>query len=105
MINERFTENDYEQALIELFKQMGYEYEYGPDIERDYREPVNKEELRRCLARVNDFDTLATLPKDVYQQIIDEAVRLATSINEGTLEQRNETFMDYLQNGVPVTFQ
>ena len=43
MINERFTENDYEQALIELFKQMGYEYEYGPDIERDYREPVNKE--------------------------------------------------------------
>ncbi len=105
MINERFTENDYEQALIELFKQMGYEYEYGPDIERDYREPVNKEELRRCLARVNDFDTLATLPEDVYQQIIDEAVRLATSINEGTLEQRNETFMDYLQNGVPVTFQ
>ena len=105
MINERFTENDYEQALIELFKQMGYEYEYGPDIERDYREPVNKEELRRCLARVNDFDTLATLPKDVYQLIIDEAVRLATSINEGTLEQRNETFMDYLQNGVPVTFQ
>ena len=105
MSNERFTENDYEQALIDLFKQMGYEYEYGPDIERDYREPVNKDVLRECLARVNDSDTLVSLPKDVFQQIIDEAVRLVTSINEGTLEQRNETFTDYLQNGVPVAFQ
>ena len=99
-----FTEDSYEQALIELFKQMGYEYEYGPDIERDYREPVNKDVLRECLARVNDSDTLVSLPKDVFQQIIDEAVRLVTSINEGTLEQRNETFTDYLQNGVEVPF-
>ena len=33
MNDERFKENSYEQALIELFKHMDYEYEYGPDID------------------------------------------------------------------------
>lgn len=105
MSNDRFTEGSYEQALIDLFKQMGYEYEYGPDMERDYREPVNKEELWKCLNLVNGLEPFSYLPKDVYHKIIDEAVRLVTSINEGTLEQRNEQFMDYLQNGIPVSFQ
>ena len=105
MNNERFTEDSYEQALIELFCDMGYDYEYGPDMERDYREPVNKEELWKCLNWVNGLESFSNLPKDVYHKIIDEAVRLVTSINEGTLEQRNERFMDYLQNGVPVSYQ
>ena len=94
MSNDRFTEGSYEQALIHLFKQMDYEYEYGPDMERDYREPVNKEELWKCLNLVNGLEPFSYLPKDVYHKIIDEAVRLVTSINEGTLEQRNEQFMD-----------
>ena len=36
MNNERFTEEKYEQALIELFQSLGYHYEYGYDMERDY---------------------------------------------------------------------
>ena len=104
--NEKFTEDSYEQALIDLFRQMDYDYEYGPDMERDYRQPVDKEELRKDLIWVNGLEDFAkALPKDVYTQIIDEAVRKVTSINEGTLEQRNETFMDYLQNGVEVKYQ
>jgi len=99
MNNERFTEEKYEQALIELFQTMGYDYEYGPDMERDYREPVDKEELRKCLLRVNATTLGKKLPKDTYEQVIGEAVRLVTGINEGLLEQRNETFTDYLQNG------
>ena len=104
--NEKFTENSYEQTLIDLFKEMDYEYEYGPDKVRDFREPVDKEELRRNLLWVNGLEPYAKiLPKDVYTEIIDEAVRKVTSINDGTLEQRNETFMDYLQNGIEVTYQ
>ncbi len=104
MSNERFTEDSYEQALIDLFKQMGYDYEYGPEMARNYREPVNKEELRKCLYYINSFSTGAVLIKAEYEEVIDEAVRKVTSINEGTLEQRNEQFMDYLQNGVEVSF-
>ena len=37
-------------------------------------------------------------------EVIDEAYRLVTHINEGTLEQRNEQMMDYLQNGVEVKY-
>lgn len=32
------TEADYENAIIELFRNdLGYEYVYGPDVERDFR--------------------------------------------------------------------
>ena len=105
MNDERFTEEKYEQALIELFQTMGYDYEYGPDMERDYREPVDKEELKKCLLKVNANTLGKKLPKDTYEQVIGEAVRLVTGINEGLLEQRNETFTDYLQNGVEVPYQ
>ena len=105
MNDERFTEEKYEQALIELFQSLGYDYEYGPDMERDYREPVDKEELQNCLQRVNATTLGKRMPEEVYEQVISEAVRLVTSIKEGLLEQRNETFMDYLQNGVEVPYQ
>ena len=39
----QFDENSYEQALIALFKEMGYQYECGYDVERDYREPYDAE--------------------------------------------------------------
>ena len=103
--NDNFTENSYEQALIEMFRQMGYEYEYAPDMERNHREPVDKDKLHQTLDELNRTGEFASMPNDTYEQIIDEAVRIVTSVNEGTLEQRNETFTDYLQNGVPVTFQ
>ena len=105
MNDERFTEDSYEQTLINLFQRLGYDYEYGPNMERDYREPVNRDELRKCLRWVNGLESFAALPKDVYNEIIDEAVRILTNINEGTLAQNNERFMDYLQNGVEVKYQ
>lgn len=37
-----YTETDYENSIIELFKNMEYEYIYGPDIERDFRCPFMK---------------------------------------------------------------
>ena len=37
-----FTEDTYEQAIIELFENMGYEHIYAPDYERDYTE-LNKQ--------------------------------------------------------------
>ena len=30
-----FTEDSYEQSIISLFKEMGYEYHYGPDLEAE----------------------------------------------------------------------
>ena len=35
-----YTEADYENSVLELFREMDYEYVYGPDVERDFRCPV-----------------------------------------------------------------
>jgi type I restriction enzyme R subunit len=37
-------------------------------------------------------------------EVLQEAFRLVTHVNEGILEQRNETLMDYVQNGVEVKY-
>ena len=41
-----FTEANYENSVIELFRNdLGYEYVYGPDIERDFYNPLYEEVL------------------------------------------------------------
>ena len=35
-----FTEDTYEQAVIELFENMGYDHLYAPEMERDYTSPL-----------------------------------------------------------------
>lgn len=41
----QFTEDSYEQTLIDLFKRIGYQYECGYDVERDFREPWYVDDL------------------------------------------------------------
>ena len=48
-----FTEAAYENAVIELFENMGYIHVYGPDIERDFYSPLYEEELNSALYRLN----------------------------------------------------
>ena len=55
------SEAEYEQALIELFQSLEgqqYRYEYGPDIERDYTNPILDDVLQESLHRINP-----TLPR------------------------------------------
>lgn len=41
-----FKEDNYEKAIIELFQDdLGYSYQYGPDVERDYTESLYYDEL------------------------------------------------------------
>lgn len=35
-----YTKEKYENAIIQLFEEMGYTHAYGPEIDRDYRTPV-----------------------------------------------------------------
>ena len=90
-----YTEADYENSIIELFEGMGYSHVYGPDVERDFRSPLYDVVLEGALARLNP-----DLPEDA----IDDALFKLRNFENGELAQRNEVFMDYLQNGVPVSF-
>ena len=91
-----FTEESYENALMSLFENLGYETLYGPEIPRDYRVPINESQMRFSLAMVNPTKGNAA---------IEEAIRKVKSIDSGTLVQKNAKFMDYLQNGVEVTYE
>lgn len=90
-----FTEESYENALITLLENLGYEHLYGPDIERDYKVPYYDVQLTHSLRMVNP-----TKPMEA----IEEAKRKLRDIDTGPLVQKNEKFMEYLQNGIEVTY-
>ena len=91
-----YTEADYENSVIELFRNdLGYEYAYGPDIERDFYSPLYEEVLLDSLYRLN-----RGLPNDAIQ----DALFKLKNFENGELVQKNAVFMDYLQNGIPVRY-
>lgn len=93
---ENFIEDSYEQALIDLFQnELGYSYECGYAVDRNFREPYYREQLVAALRRLN--------PK-ASQQILDEALRKICNISDGGIVHCNETFTEMLQNGLAVPY-
>lgn len=95
-MSANYTEANYENSVIELFRNdLGYEYAYGPDIERDFYSPLYEEVLLDSLYRLN-----RGLPDDA----ISDALFKLKNFENGELVQKNAVFMDYLQNGIPVRY-
>ena len=93
-----YTENEYEQALIELFQSLEdgqYRYVYGPDIERDYSNPLLDDVLQASLQRINP-----TLPASA----IDDAIRKLHQIEGSSLYECNFKFTQMLQYGIEVQY-
>ena len=90
-----FTEDMFEQAVIELLENMGYTHIYAPDMERDYSSPLLDSVLMDSLVKLNK-----RLPLDA----INEAINKLRNFDTGSLLQKNMQFMDYLQNGIPVRY-
>lgn len=91
-----FVEADYENSIIELFQNdLGYEYAYGPDIERDFYSPLYEDVLVESLYRLN---------RGVPDDAIQEALYKLKNFENGELVQKNAIFMDYLQSGIPVRY-
>jgi len=90
-----FTEENYENAIIELMRdELGYDYRYGPDVERDYHSPLYKELLISTLCKINP---------ELSRDAINEGIYKIKNFDEVNLQQRNRVFMDYLQNGIEVS--
>ncbi|OLR56757.1 deoxyribonuclease HsdR [Hornefia porci] len=90
-----YTEADYENSIIELFRNMGYRYVYAPDLERDFHSPLFEEELISALHRLNP-----KMPEDA----ITDALSKLKHFENAELVQKNELFMDYLQHGIEVRY-
>lgn len=95
--DKKFTEDAYEQTLIALFRdELGYKYECGYEVERDYKEPFYRADLEASMRRINPELPAAAL---------DDGIKKLTTINEGTLEQNNEKFTKWMQDGLEVSYQ
>jgi len=45
-----YTESNYENAILEVLRNtLGYSYVYGPDVTRDYYDPLYKDVLLPAL--------------------------------------------------------
>lgn len=90
-----FSEADYENSIIELFKGMGYQYSYGPDIVRDFSSPLYDEVLEDYIYRLN---------KDKNKDAIKDALSKLRNFENADLVTKNKTFMNYLQNGIEAKY-
>ena len=100
-----YTENEYEQALVELFQSLEgkqYRYEYGPDIERDYSNPLLDDVLQSSLQRINPElpasaidDAIRKLQYGIEVQYTDEKHQVKTKI-VNLIDYGNEAENDFL---------
>ena len=91
-----FTEELFEQAVLELLQNMGYTHIYAPDMGRtDFSSPLMESALLDSLVRIN---------KKLPIEAINEAIYKLKNFESGSLVQKNKTFMGYLQNGVEVKY-
>lgn len=90
-----FSEDSFELALIELFKGMGYNYDYGPEIDRDLQEPL----LLDCV-----YDSLCRINPTLPSRAIDEAINKIKRLEGANLFETNYRFTLLMQNGVEATF-
>ena len=68
---------------------------WGPEVERDVRSPLYDSVLEDSIRRLN--------PK-VAPAAIDEALLKLRHFENAELKKKNALFMDYLQNGIEVSF-
>lgn len=90
-----YKEANYENSIVELFRNMGYYHVYGPKIERDFYSPLYYEELIAALYRLNP-----SMPEAAIQ----DALYKLKNFENAELVQKNELFMNYLQNGIEVKY-
>lgn len=90
-----YTETDYEHTIIELFQNMGWQYVYGPDVDRDYHSPLYESELDEAIRRINPH-----MPENA----IHEALFKLKNFENADLVQKNAVFTDYIQNGIEVRY-
>lgn len=66
-----YTESNYENAVLELFRNMGYTHVYGPDVSRDFACPFYEAELLSALCRLNP-----ALPEDAISDALSKLQNL-----------------------------
>jgi type I restriction enzyme R subunit len=100
---ENFTEDRLEQAAIEIFKELGYDYVFAPDIScdgdyserKDYRDVILKDGVKDALFRIN---------RDLPEEALEDAYRQIITFNSPVLEENNCYFHRLLMEDAEVSY-
>ena len=95
------TEDQLEQNIIEIIKEQGYKYIYGPSIEpetpnserKTYEDVILIKRLRENISRLNPH---------ISQSVKEEAVKRILGIHTIDQTYNNETFHKYLVEGIKI---
>lgn len=90
------NENTLEQAIISELQEKGYEYLYGPDIDRDYHEVILKDYFDTAMLKINPGITI---------EIMEEIYKTIKNLGLLKLEDMNAAFHKYLVEGVPIPYR
>ncbi|MDR2644338.1 MAG: type I restriction endonuclease subunit R, partial [Planctomycetaceae bacterium] len=91
-----FTERNYENAILELFRDdLRYETVCGYEVERDYHSVLFGERLEKSLQKINPNKPI---------EAINEAIYRIKNYESNNLIQQNIQFTKFLQNGVEVNY-
>lgn len=90
------NENILEQVIISELREKGYEYLYGPNIDRDYHEVILKDYFDAAMLKINQGITM---------EIIEETYKTIKNLGLLKLEDMNAAFHKYLIEGVPISYR
>ena len=90
------NENTLEQVIISELQEKGYEYLYGPDIDRDYHEVILKDYFDAAMLKINPGITI---------DIIEETYKIIKNLGLLKLEDMNAAFHKYLVEGVAIPYR
>ena len=95
-----YTEDSYEQTVLDLFRELDYDVLHGPDVDaatgREFTDATIPGKLREAMLRINGNDKAAA---------VDEAVRKIRELFSQPLIPANVQLTDWMQNGLDVTFK
>lgn len=90
------NENTLEQVIIADLQEKGYEYLYGPDIDRDYHEVILQDYFDAAMFDINPGITV---------EIVEETYKTIKNLGLLKLEDMNAAFHKYLIEGVLITYR
>ena len=90
------NENTLEQVIIGELQEMGYDYIYGPDIDRDYHEVVLEDCFKESMMNINP---------DITMEMVTEAYRVVRDQSLLKLEDVNAAFHKLIIEGVAVAYK
>ena len=88
------NENTLEQVMIAELQEKGYEYLYGPDIDRDYHEVILKDYFENAMFKINPGIT-ADIVWETYKSIK----------NLGLLKLEENLQFKWVVDGLPISLQ